>query len=1070
MSKLEQVLLIEPSNELVFRGPFNEVVTADLKLTNPSDKRVCFKVKTTAPKRCCVRPNSGVIESKGSVTVAVMLQPFDYDPNEKNKHKFMVQTMFAPDGKIYNQEQLWKDVSPDQLMDSKLKCVLDPTGNLSSQSSVVAEEKVKAVKQENVHTRPDLPIPREASPASSQKALIAVAVEFNMETSRLAFCSIHDYNEGSLRLKCKIWSTIDSFQTISAPITVIIKPDGKTLHGYGYDAESLYDKLELENKHKYYIFKDISVKLVKSFKETSDVHLIDENGKTLPALTVLTLVIKFFKTEIQRLCKHHFEEDKYYVIIVPEVFQEIGAIDFVRAAALEAGINVKQLAVVTEIDAVSLFHQKETHNKKSSIGKKFMIVNAGSYFTTFVVHESTDLGIVKESTAVEIKEGGGKELKKAFKKFCIKLFGQDGCIKFKSESKGEWSQLKNEFLQKTFLFDPVTTTIVRIKLPSLLLQELEKKKRSSKFSSRHKSETFENISVSSDKICVTTEMMQTTIDPSVQQVIFDIDKAMSTSADVDTVVVFGEFAKLPMLKNGVKKTLFNKDVVFYGDDTEAALKGAVVIGLGFGQIEKIDMVHNSAIVAAIDFGTTFSGWAYSLRANFDSDPTKAFTKLWNSGSYQTEKTPTCILIGPDGNTVEAFGYEAEDKYQDLAANEEHTDFYYFERFKMLLNIKLGEKLDRNMTLEDAMNRSMRAMDVFTMSIKFLKDDFLGILPDKHTGNVRLDDIHWVLTVPAIWNDGSKQFMREAAIMAGIKGKRLTIALEPEAASMFCRNLPIEATTSKTGVSISSLSVGTQYLVLDAGGGTIDITVHEVDNDNNIKEIHAASGGGWGGTIVDKEFKQLLVTLVGRDVYEEFKRDHTDDWLDIWRDFEVKKRTITTSSDSPLRMRLPSSLTDKYYHATKEKLPDVLKKSEYATDIKIIRDKISFSSELARSWFRTSVDRTVHMVQNIKVFSKHAEVDQKVKVGEPQVWRAYNPQYKSQRNMSFSVFSSDMPNPIYTDKGCTLIGKLQIDLDDHDGALDREVLVAFTFSGTEIVVEAKDKKTGNQSILAVDFLG
>ncbi|XP_060556549.1 vesicle-associated membrane protein/synaptobrevin-binding protein-like isoform X2 [Ruditapes philippinarum] len=141
MSKLEQVLLIEPSNELVFRGPFNEVVTADLKLTNPSDKRVCFKVKTTAPKRYCVRPNSGVIESKGSVTVAVMLQPFDYDPNEKNKHKFMVQTMFAPDGKIDNQEQLWKDVSPDQLMDSKLKCVLDPTGNSSSQSSVVAEEK-----------------------------------------------------------------------------------------------------------------------------------------------------------------------------------------------------------------------------------------------------------------------------------------------------------------------------------------------------------------------------------------------------------------------------------------------------------------------------------------------------------------------------------------------------------------------------------------------------------------------------------------------------------------------------------------------------------------------------------------------------------------------------------------------------------------------------------------------------------------------------------------------------------------------------------------------------------------
>ena len=33
------------------------------------------------------------------------LQPFEYDPNEKNKHKFMVQSMFAPDGEI-NQDTL----------------------------------------------------------------------------------------------------------------------------------------------------------------------------------------------------------------------------------------------------------------------------------------------------------------------------------------------------------------------------------------------------------------------------------------------------------------------------------------------------------------------------------------------------------------------------------------------------------------------------------------------------------------------------------------------------------------------------------------------------------------------------------------------------------------------------------------------------------------------------------------------------------------------------------------------------------------------------------------------------
>ncbi|CAH1268904.1 vesicle-associated membrane protein/synaptobrevin-binding protein-like isoform X11 [Branchiostoma lanceolatum] len=127
MSKLEQVLILEPSGELKFKGPFTEVVTSNLKLNNPTDKRVCFKVKTTAPRRYCVRPNSGVVEPSSSINVSVMLQPFDYDPQEKNKHKFMVQSMFAPEGGIDNETMLnmWKDADQTQLMDSKLKCVFE---------------------------------------------------------------------------------------------------------------------------------------------------------------------------------------------------------------------------------------------------------------------------------------------------------------------------------------------------------------------------------------------------------------------------------------------------------------------------------------------------------------------------------------------------------------------------------------------------------------------------------------------------------------------------------------------------------------------------------------------------------------------------------------------------------------------------------------------------------------------------------------------------------------------------------------------------------------------------------
>ena len=39
-------------------------------------------------------------------SITVMLQPFDHSTAEKSKHKFMVQSLFAPDGTIENHDHL----------------------------------------------------------------------------------------------------------------------------------------------------------------------------------------------------------------------------------------------------------------------------------------------------------------------------------------------------------------------------------------------------------------------------------------------------------------------------------------------------------------------------------------------------------------------------------------------------------------------------------------------------------------------------------------------------------------------------------------------------------------------------------------------------------------------------------------------------------------------------------------------------------------------------------------------------------------------------------------------------
>lgn len=145
-NKPAQVLIIEPANELKFIGPFCTAVSSYMRLTNPTDRIVLFKIKTTAPKKYCVRPNCGLLEPKATNEIAIILQPFDFNAAEKNKHKFMVQSVIVPDGAEVNPESLWKEVSPDDLMDSKLRCVFELPID-SHQTSIAATVTSTAISQ-----------------------------------------------------------------------------------------------------------------------------------------------------------------------------------------------------------------------------------------------------------------------------------------------------------------------------------------------------------------------------------------------------------------------------------------------------------------------------------------------------------------------------------------------------------------------------------------------------------------------------------------------------------------------------------------------------------------------------------------------------------------------------------------------------------------------------------------------------------------------------------------------------------------------------------------------------------
>jgi molecular chaperone DnaK (HSP70) len=115
--------------------------------------------------------------------------------------------------------------------------------------------------------------------------------------------------------------------------------------------------------------------------------------------------------------------------------------------------------------------------------------------------------------------------------------------------------------------------------------------------------------------------------------------------------------------------------------------------------------------------------------------------------------------------------------------------------------------------------------------------------------------------------------------------------------------------------------GTVVLVLDCGGGTVDITVHRLTSDpvENFlcEEILPSSGGcEWGSKYVDKYFEEFLREFFGQELYEIYLKNAIAR-LEILKHFEMLKRKFNPGQDDRSRLQLsylsedltPSKLTE-----------------------------------------------------------------------------------------------------------------------------------------------------------------
>ena len=99
---------------------------------------------------------------------------------------------------------------------------------------------------------------------------------------------------------------------------------------------------------------------------------------------------------------------------------------------------------------------------------------------------------------------------------------------------------------------------------------------------------------------------------------------------------------------------------------------------------------NHSIVVAIDYGTAYSGYAYS---KLSQNPKIYMNKTWPSKVHRLDswKTPTSILFEASKSkelrdpTFHSFGYDAENSYMELKEDgKDLNQWYFFQGIKMEL--------------------------------------------------------------------------------------------------------------------------------------------------------------------------------------------------------------------------------------------------------------------------------------------------------------------------------------------------------------------------------------------------
>lgn len=323
-------------------------------------------------------------------------------------------------------------------------------------------------------------------------------------------------------------------------------------------------------------------------------------------------------------------------------------------------------------------------------------------------------------------------------------------------------------------------------------------------------------------------------------------------------------------------------------------------------------------VVAVDFGTARSGYAIA----FLRDRQVHYQEWWPGHLFPSVKTLTQLLYSPTG-ALHAWGYKVPREVARLGQEGANGGYHLLKHFKTQLH--RGESGPHGPIVRSEFGRSFNVVDLIVAYLERLKEMALKHLRNSLAGELADDEVLWCLTVPAIWNPADRQWMRIAAVRAGMirsdaaDAGRLWLVLEPEAAALYCLHKD-----SASGVSM--LRPGTRFMVVDAGGGTVDLTIHEVGPAGGLDEVVEADGDLFGSANIDQDFRRYLEERLTAAAVKDFHDLAPLAYLRMRIGWEAVKCSYHPEQGETVHVEFPRELAD-ILHERHRRVLDQLRASQ-----------------------------------------------------------------------------------------------------------------------------------------------